>query len=94
MYNIVTKNNLIINITDGDILRKECGLWIDKEKVVIPYGENISIYSVDNIPDYVKPIQYFYENESFIKNNLYKESYSKDDRISSLEDVINSLLGF
>lgn len=95
MYIITDKDNVIINISktigyqsNGNILVNDGTLAIAKLLVN-------KVYEVDEVPEEIEEAKYCYtEEKGFYKNENYKEYYSNEERISSLEDVVNTLLGF
>lgn len=95
MYIITDKDNVIINISktigyqsNGNILVNDGTLAIAKLLVN-------KVCEVDEIPEEIEEVKYCYtEEKGFYKNENYKEYYSNEERISSLEDVVNTLLGF
>lgn len=93
---ITTDNDIILYISNGDaIIDEEDKIitFID-EQVKIPRSLAANIYEVDSIPENVEPIKYIYADGAFSENPEFKETYSVEERVSVLEDVVNILLGF
>jgi hypothetical protein len=94
MKTIVTKNNIIIYITEDLINEQDGNYFVMSEGLLIPKQEGTKIDYVEEIPDNVQPVKYCYIDGEFILNPAYKSFYSDEERIAALEDAVNSLLGF
>lgn len=95
MTTILTReDNVIIHMTTGMII-EENGMYISvDEQLKIPQKIAAHKYEVEIVPEEVAPIKYCYVDDTFSLNPNYKEFYSDEERISALEDVVNTLLGF
>lgn len=97
MYIITSKNNKILVISstleylsNGNALVKNGTLAIAKYLI-----GNIYEKVETDIPTEVIPNKYCYtEAEGFYIDPNWIESYTEEDRISALEDMVNNLLGF
>ena len=95
MTTILTReDNVIIHITTGTVI-EENGMYVSvNEQIKIPQKIAAHKYEVEIVPEEVAPIKYCYAEGAFSLNPNYKEFYSEEERISALEDVVNTLLGF
>lgn len=95
MTTILTReDNVIIHMTTGMVI-EENGMYISVDKQLkIPQKIAAHKYEVEIVPEEVAPIKYCYVDDTFSLNPNYKEFYSDEERISALEDVVNTLLGF
>lgn len=95
MTTILTReDNVIIHMTTGMVIEED-GMYISvDEQLKIPQKIAAHKYEVEIVPEEVAPIKYCYVDDTFSLNPNYKEFYSDEERISALEDVVNTLLGF
>lgn len=95
MTTILTReDNVIIHMTTGTVI-EENGMYVSvDEQTKIPQKIAAHKYEVEIVPEEVAPIKYCYVDDTFSLNPNYKEFYSDEERISALEDVVNTLLGF
>ena len=95
MTTILTReDNVIIHMTTGMIIEED-GMYISvDEQLKIPQKIAAHKYEVEIVPEEVTTIKYCYKDGAFSLNPNYKEFYSDEERISALEDVVNTLLGF
>ena len=95
MTTILTReDNVIIHMTTGMVIEED-GMYISvDEQLKIPQKIAAHKYEVEIVPEEVAPIKYCYVDGTFSLNPNYKEFYSEEERISALEDVVNTLLGF
>lgn len=95
MTTILTReDNVIIHMTTGTVI-EENGMYVSvDEQIKIPQKIAAHKYEVEIVPEEVVPIKYCYAEGAFSLNPNYKEFYSEEERISALEDVVNTLLGF
>lgn len=93
---VTTENNVVLYITnDSPIIDEEKELiYFEEDQIRIPREIATNIYEVESIPEEVKPIQYIYVDGVFSTDSEYRQYYSLEEKISALEDVVNSLLGF
>ena len=93
-YILTDNNNVIINISNKTILRED-GYFIEEINTVYPTLLKLRLYEMSEIPSEAQTQKYCYtEEKGFYKNSNYKEYYTEEQRISALEDVVNTLLGF
>lgn len=95
MTTILTReDNVIIHMTTGTVI-EENGMYVSvDEQTKIPQKIAAHKYEVEIVPEEVASIKYCYAEGVFSLNPNYKEFYSEEERISALEDVVNTLLGF
>lgn len=100
MYILTDKNkeneNAIMHISET-LNRQEGNNYylIKNDSIAIPPEFVKEVYEVDEIPEGVEEYKYCYTPEDgFYKNVNYREYFSEEDRISALEDAVNTLLGF
>lgn len=95
MTTILTReDNVIIHMTTETVIEEnEMYISVD-EQIKIPQKIAAHKYEVEIVPEEVVPIKYCYAEGTFSLNPNYKEFYSEEERISALEDVVNTLLGF
>lgn len=95
MYIITDKENIIIKISETIGYQSNGNILVNDGTLAIAKLLVNKVYEVDEIPEEIEEVKYCYtEEKGFYKNENYKEYYSNEERISSLEDVVNTLLGF
>lgn len=95
MYIITDKENIIIKISETIGYQKNGNILVDNGALAIAKLLANKVCEVDEVPEEIEETKYCYtEEKGFYKNENYKEYYSNEERISSLEDVVNTLLGF
>ena len=94
MYILTNKENVILHITET--LNRQNGTnyyLINNDSMAIPTNFIKDVYNINDIPENIHEQKYCYTNEKgFYKNENYKEHYSTEERISSLEDMVNMIL--
>ena len=93
---VTTENNIVLYVTeDSPIIDEEKKIvYFEEDQIRIPKEIATNIYEIESIPEEVKPIQYTYIDGVFSIDSEYRQYYSLEEKISALEDVVNSLLGF
>lgn len=95
MYIITDKEDVIFNISETKDYQENGNVLVNNETLAIPQTLIKDICEVDEIPSEVEIAKYCYtEEKGFFKNKNYKQYFSEEDRISALEDAVNTLLGF
>lgn len=95
MYIITNKNDVITHISKTIDYQKNGNPLIDDNTLAIAKIDVKDVYEVTEVPNEIEEQRYCYtEEKGFYKNENYKEYFSTEDRISALEDAVNSILGF
>ena len=97
MYILVDTEDVVIAISKTIDYEENGNVIVEDDNVKIAYAKYIvkKVYEVQEIPENVQVQKYCYtEEKGFYKNENYREYFSEEDRITALEEVVNSLLGF
>lgn len=93
MYIITEKEeNRIINFgKELDYLENGYPRLVE-ENISFP-NEMVNIYELNEIPENIEVEKYCYtEEKGFYKNNKWKPYFSVEERLTALEDMVNSML--
>lgn len=94
-YIFVNENDEIFHISETKDYQENGNVLVDDGKLAIPPSLIKEIYELEEIPNGIEVAKYCYtEEKGFYKNENYREYFSEEERISALEDAVNSLLGF
>ena len=93
-YILTDQSDAIIAISDTLSYQENGNLVINNGTLAIPPFMVKEKYSYEGeIPNNIVPYKYKYiENEGFIRNENYIENYPIEERLTSIEEVINMLL--
>ncbi len=96
MYIITDYDDVIFHITETVETQENGDISINNGSLIVAKSIIKGIYEVTEIPQEVAIHRYCYtKKEGFYKNINYVEPVNKnEERISALEDAVNSLLGF
>ncbi len=95
MYIITDENNVIIHISETIGYQENGNVLVDNGTLAIAEPLVKGKYEVETVDEKVVPAKYCYTPEKgFYKNENYQEYVSIEDRVSSLEDIMNMQLGF
>ena len=95
MYIITDENDVIIHISKTLNYQENGNPLVDNDTRAIAKLLVKEIYKIETVPEKVEASKYCYTKEQgFYKNENYREYFSIEDRLSALEEAVNSLLGF
>lgn len=95
MFIITDKNDVIFHMSETLDYQENGNLLVDNGNLAIAKGLEKGVFEVAEIPEGVEIQKYCYtEEKGFYPNENYRVYYSEEERISALEDAVNSLLGF
>ncbi len=96
MFIVVNEEDVVIEKSETKGIQKETGyLLVQDGRMAIPTDLYKAVYEVEEVPEEIECQKYCYrEEEGFFKNPYFVRQYSNEERISALEDAVNSLLGF
>lgn len=98
MYVLTDHNSIIIAISETLEYQSNGYPLINHRTLAIPTQYIKAIKEVSKVPSEIKERKYCYtEEEGFYINENWKEPVNpneQEERISALEDAVNSILGF
>lgn len=94
-YVLTNENNEIVAISETLDYQSNGNPLINNGALALASYLVSHTYENVEIPEGVCESKYCYTPEAgFYKNDNYVEYFSEEDRISALEDAVNSILGF
>ena len=94
-YVLTGENDVVIHISDTLNYQSNGNPLVDNDTLAIAEYLVKNVYENVEVPEEIVESKYCYTKEKgFYKNENYKEYYSTEERISALEDTVNTLLGF
>ena len=96
MFILTNKNNEIIEMSNTyELDEEDRNIIVDNHAIAYAPDEKINVYEVEEVSENVEIAKWCYtEEKGFYENENYVEYYSEEDRISALEDAVNTMLGF
>lgn len=94
MFIITDKNNVIMHISATKNIQEGTGyLLVDNDTLAIPTQLYKEVYEIETMPENIEPQKYCYtEKDGFYKNPDYKEYYSLEDRMITMEQMMNEMI--
>ena len=95
MYLIIGENNVIIHISETIGYQENGNALVDNDALAIAKLLIKEVIEVETVPEGIVPSKYCYtKEEGFYKKPNYREHFSMEQRLSAVEEAINSILGF